>query len=117
MLCDKRIQQRMFVGLDCALVQQKLSELLLLVEYPIVHRLDECLAADEIHLQCQDAKEEIAVGGGGHGEFLARVDGADLSQNRRGRRGDARKNGFRDSVESPLIFTSLACRPAAARMR
>src|SRR5262245_41896852 len=39
-----------------------------LVEHPGIHRGEEGVAGDEVHLQRQYAEEEVAVSGTGHGE-------------------------------------------------
>jgi hypothetical protein len=43
-------------------IEQDLSQILVLVEYPRLHGRDEGVAADELHLQGQDAEQQVAVG-------------------------------------------------------
>jgi hypothetical protein len=45
------------------LLTQHLPERLVLVENPGVHRRNQLIARDEVHLQRDDAKKQIAVGG------------------------------------------------------
>jgi hypothetical protein len=50
-----------------ALFDENLSQWLVLVQNPGVHGPQEVVAADEVHLQGQDAEQQVAIGGRGTG--------------------------------------------------
>ncbi len=52
----------MVLDRQCALLAQHLPEGFVLVENPGVHRRDQLVARDEVHLQGDDAEEQVAVG-------------------------------------------------------
>jgi hypothetical protein len=60
---DHRLHQGVLLGGQVTVLDQDLSQRLVLGEHPGVHRRQEGVAAHEVHLQGQDAEEQIAVGG------------------------------------------------------
>ncbi len=90
---DHDVKEFAVLGRERVLFDQDLSEGACLLQDPGMQGGDEVIAADEIHLQSQDATEQIAVGaagksrGGSHGQLLAGsgwwsnpVDGIRLSE-------------------------------------
>jgi hypothetical protein len=61
-LLHQRLQQFAAVGAEDALLHEDLSQRLGLVEHPSIHRLDESITADEVHLQSQNSEQQVAVG-------------------------------------------------------
>jgi hypothetical protein len=59
----QRFEQLQPFGRQLRLLYQDLSQRLALVEHPGVHGRDQGIAADEIQLQRQNGKQQIAVGG------------------------------------------------------
>jgi hypothetical protein len=62
---DHRLHQGLLLGGQVAVPDEDLSQGLVLVQDPGVHGPDEGIAADEVHLQGQDAEQQVAVGGRG----------------------------------------------------
>ena len=68
MLVDERIQQLARIAGEGARRKQMVGKGALLVENPGVHSRDELLGADEVHLNGEDAEEEVSIGdSAGHG--------------------------------------------------
>jgi hypothetical protein len=63
-LADQRLQELPARRRQLSLVQQNLSQGLALRQHPDVHRRDEVIAADEVHLQRQDTEQQMPIGGG-----------------------------------------------------
>lgn len=61
MLLDERVESRLGLRSQRALLNQNLAERLGFLQHPSVHRRNQRIPADEVHLQRQDAEEEIAV--------------------------------------------------------
>jgi hypothetical protein len=64
MLVDQRFQQGMGIGGQGALVLEQVAQRAGLVQDPGVHGRDELVAVDEVHLERQDAEQQVAVGAG-----------------------------------------------------
>ena len=62
MAIDHGVKHRPRLRVERLLLDQNFRERLALVENPAVHRRDELVARDEVHLQSQDAEQEVAVG-------------------------------------------------------
>jgi hypothetical protein len=62
---DDRLHQGVFLRGQAALFDQDLPQGLVLGEHPGAHRRQEGVAGDEVHLQGQDAEQQVAVGGRG----------------------------------------------------
>jgi hypothetical protein len=60
-LLHQGLQQGVRVGAEGAVLLQDLSQGFALVEHPGVHGADEGIAADEVHLQGQDAQQQVAI--------------------------------------------------------
>ncbi len=69
---DHRLQELPMLGAQGLLLVQEPRERLGLVEHPGVHGGDQLSAADEVHLQSEDAEQQVTVGGSGHGLSSAR---------------------------------------------
>jgi hypothetical protein len=63
-LAHHRVEQRVRLGVEVATLAEDVAERLGLVEYPSVHGRDQGVAADEVHLQRQDAEQQVTVGRG-----------------------------------------------------
>ena len=61
MLFNERVEHRLGIGRKGPLFQKDLIKRLLFIEHPGVHRRNQRVPADKIHLQRDDAEEEIAV--------------------------------------------------------
>jgi hypothetical protein len=71
MFLHQGVEYVALVGTERVLFNEYVAERLGLILYPGVHGGDEGVAAEEVHLQGQNAEEQIAVGvGGGHGGVL-----------------------------------------------
>jgi hypothetical protein len=61
MFLDQGAQQGVLVRAQGTLLLQEFSQWRLLSQYPGVHDSNELVAGDEVHLQGQDAEEQVAV--------------------------------------------------------
>lgn len=59
---DHRVDDVAVARFKNALFDQDLSQWFELVEHPGIHARDELVAGDEVHLQREDAEEQVAVG-------------------------------------------------------
>jgi hypothetical protein len=66
-LLDHGVQEPVVVGVEGTMLQEELAQGHVFVQHPGVHGRHQLVAVDEVHLQGQDAKQEVAVGQGGHG--------------------------------------------------
>ena len=60
---DQRLEQIAAARPEGPLVGEDLTQQLVLVEGPVVHRGDQDVARDEVQLECQEAEEQVTVGG------------------------------------------------------
>jgi hypothetical protein len=58
---DDRLQKVSVLGPQCVLLQENLAQGLGLVEHPRMHRCNQGVSTDEVHLQGQDTEEQVAV--------------------------------------------------------
>ena len=106
-LVDERIQELARIAGEGAGRDEMVGEGTLLVEHPGVHRRDELLGADEVHLHGENAEEEISIGGGaGHGGDRVtgmQWDGGEtiLACRRRSRRGKTQGTAADCEAKSP----------------
>jgi hypothetical protein len=63
---DQRLEQPPVLRPQEAAPLQVLGQRLVLGQHPRLHARDELLAGNEIHLQGQNAKQQIAIAGHGH---------------------------------------------------
>jgi hypothetical protein len=69
------VQQRVVLRLQRPLLGEDVAERPGLVQHPGVHGGDQGVLADEVHLQGQDAEQQVPVRGrGGHGDGPRAVD-------------------------------------------
>lgn len=68
-LLDEGFQQGVAILGEGALLDQELAQGFGLVQDPGVHGGDQGVAADEVHLQGQDAEKQVAIRGCAHGGF------------------------------------------------
>jgi hypothetical protein len=63
--------------LEGPLIDEDLAQSLILIKHPGIHCCNQGVAANEVHLQCQDTEQQVAVGGrvqwrrAGHGNGLS----------------------------------------------
>ena len=62
MLVDELFQQTVPRRRQRPLVDQNPSQRPMLSQHPRVHRRDQCVAGDEVHLYCQDPEQQITIG-------------------------------------------------------
>jgi hypothetical protein len=79
---DEGFKHGVGVALQCPLIDEDLSQGLGLLQHPGIHGRDQGIAADEVHLQGQDAEQQIAVGCGSRRSGLGH--GAGPSKSERG---------------------------------
>ncbi len=58
--------ERQYALRQRAVGRQDLTQWFALLQNPGIHRRDQLFSVDEIHLQCQDAKQHVTVGGSLH---------------------------------------------------
>src|SRR5437870_3560254 len=63
---DQRLQQPPLLRRQRSRLHQVLGQRLLLGQYPGLHARNELLARDEIHLQREDAEQQISIGRRSH---------------------------------------------------
>ena len=89
-MADQRLEQGAGIRLQGPALLEEVGQRPVLFEKPGVHRGDQAVAGDEVHLEGQDAEEQVAIRGGlGHGDgSLLESDGIDRIRDRNaGRRG------------------------------
>ena len=66
-LLDECVKQQASVRGEISDCNEVISQRTLLVEHPGIHRRDQLVGADEVHLHGKDAEKEVAISGGsGH---------------------------------------------------